>query len=79
MAKFVYNGEAPNGSVELYGVKFVPGEASEVSDADLVAIRKLSGNRFFERVDVAAAPAPVEPVTKKAKKAIANGDVPEVQ
>jgi hypothetical protein len=81
MARFVYNGEAPNGFIELYGVKFVPGEASEVSDADLLAIRKLSGHSLFERADVVAPMAP-EPAVKKSKKPKSepdHGDLPEVQ
>lgn len=70
MAVFRYIGEAPNGSIELYGVTFKPGEASEVSDA--FAIRKLSANRFFEVVEQAAQPPPKKPRKMKDEP---NGDV----
>lgn len=76
MAKFRYIGEAPNGSIEQYGVTFKPGEASEVTDA--LAIRKLSGNPFFEAVADAPVEIPVK-AAKKPKGGPANGDVPEVQ
>ena len=44
--RFRYIGEAPNGSIEQYGVRFIPGQASEVTDE--LAVKKLLGNRFFE-------------------------------
>lgn len=79
MAAFRYIGEAPNGSIELYGVTFKPGEASEVSDA--FAIRKLSANRFFEAVWAAPQPVAAEEPKRKGRRPKdepVNGDVPEV-
>ena len=49
--KFKYNGEAPNGSFEMYGATWKPGEVSEVSDAAFAA--RLMGNRFFEPIEAA--------------------------
>ena len=47
--KFIYTGEAPLGSITMFGVTFTPGEASaDVTDSR--AIAKLTGNPFFEAV-----------------------------
>ena len=47
--RFVYRGEAPNGFIEQYGVRFVPGEPAEVTEE--AAVRKLLGNRYFCSVE----------------------------
>lgn len=57
--KFKYTGEAPEGFIDQYGVKFVPGEASEVSDT--FAIGKLSNHPLFEAVGDSAPVVTEEP------------------
>ena len=49
MTTFKYIGESPNGLFEMYGFSWENGTAHNVTEE--TAIRKLSGNRFFERAD----------------------------
>jgi len=49
MAEFKYTGESPNGTFEMFGHTWENGTVNIVTDE--TAIRKLSGNRFFERAD----------------------------
>lgn len=76
--KFTYIGEAPNGFIELYGARFVPGEAVEVTDA--MAMRKLGNHSLFVASSEPTAPAEPEPKRKprKPRDEPVNGDVPEV-
>lgn len=68
--KFKYTGEAPNGSFEMYGATWTPGEVSEVADAKFIA--KLMGNRFFEPVDGGDAAEPAKPKNKGGRQAKAK-------
>ncbi len=56
--KFRYVGDAPEGSIDAFGVRFRPGEVSDVTDP--AACRKLAGNRFFEKVEGDASPSTAE-------------------
>jgi hypothetical protein len=58
--KFVYVGEAPNGSIQQYGYTFTPGQMVEVDDPAVAA--KLARNHFFKQARrVVAAAEPAEP------------------
>lgn len=72
MATFKYVGESPNGAFPMYGQDWKNGSINDVTDE--VAIRKLSGNRFFERID---AEVTIEQPKKKGKgprKEVAHDD-----
>lgn len=67
--KFVYTGEAPNGSIQQYGYTFVPNQPVDVTDD--FAIRKLSVNQFFKVARIvreAASDEPEEPAPEATKK-----------
>lgn len=49
MAEFKYTGESPNGPFEMFGHTWENGTVNTVTDE--TSVRKLSGNRFFERVE----------------------------
>ena len=53
--QFRYIGEAPNGFIVQYDVRFTPQNVSEVVDP--WAISKLLGNRFFEPIGDVPDPA----------------------
>lgn len=72
MATFKYVGESPNGPFEMYGAKWENGSSNDVTDE--TAIRKLTGNQFFERID---AEVTIEQPKKKGgrpRKEVVNDD-----
>lgn len=61
--RFRYVGEAPNGSIDHFGVRFTPGEVAEITDA--AAIKKTLANSFFVPVDGDAPDVPDQPAPKR--------------
>lgn len=57
MTAFKYTGESPNGPFQMFGHTWENGTVNTVTDE--MSVRKLSGNRFFERVETS------EPEPKK--------------
>lgn len=70
--KFRYIGDyvAGKNTCDAFGYTFSPGAVVDVTDGQ--AIKKLSGNRFFERVDEPAPEAPGKDDADAAKKARAD-------
>ncbi|MBK8772306.1 MAG: hypothetical protein IPM06_18055 [Rhizobiales bacterium] len=60
MAEFKYTGESPNGPFEMFGHTWENGTVNIVTDE--TAVRKLSGNCFFERIETEA------PTVKRGRK-----------
>lgn len=71
--KFKYVGEAPDGFIEQYGARFVPGQATDVTEE--WAIAKLLGNRFFVVADEGEAPPKRRGRPPKIKPETDDGDV----
>lgn len=76
-----FDGTEMPAAVTMFTIKFIEGQAIEVTDAH--AIRKLSGSKFFEQVGDDEPVSEPEPVAKKTwsrrKKVVEESDPSEIQ